>query len=60
MYLKGKRQSNGIFIPGPDSDEVGGWSRSNQHQSTNQHQGIGGTGAGRKQISWRQNMKQAG
>ena len=33
----GKRQSNGIFLRGCSSDEVGAWSRSKQQRS------IGGT-----------------
>jgi hypothetical protein len=45
---------NGIFFLRGVSDEVGAWSRSNQHPC------IGGTGVGRKQISWRQTMKRAG
>ncbi|HXJ43190.1 MAG TPA: transposase, partial [Bryobacteraceae bacterium] len=49
-----KRQRNRIFLRGWGSDEVGAWSRSNQHR------GIGDTGVERKQISWRQNMKRAG
>src|SRR5271167_1578801 len=41
--IERKRQTNGIFFLRGVSDEVGAWSRSNQHP------GIGGTGVGRKQ-----------
>jgi hypothetical protein len=48
-----KRQSNRIFLRECSSDEVGAWSRSNQQE------GIGGTGIGRKPISWQPSMKRA-
>ena len=54
ILVERKRQTNGIFFLRGVSDEVGAWSRSNQHPC------IGGTGVGRKQISWRQTMKRAG
>jgi len=49
--LAGKRQRNHIFVGRSDSDEVGVWSRSYQQES------IGGTGIGRKPISWPLSMK---